>query len=183
MRAIEADSAAVEAENVLLEQQLQETASAALSPAEVQQLTQAVARAQAEASRRREQLAMLSRAYEQAVQAPSPKAAKGPQPPSSSEAQRSASRYRRLGDSYLAAYQYPKAAGAYEQALRFKDDPDTHTKLAFLYSRLLHNPAQAQRHLAQAATRDPTSTTLRVTPGAQGLPRKSWQLLWSWLTQ
>ena len=105
------------------------------------------------------------------------------QPPAPSDVHRSAQRYRRLGDAYLATYQYPNAADAYEQALTFRDDPDTHARLAFLYSRLLHNPEKAQRHTAAAVARDPTSTTLGATAGAQGLPRKGWRLLWAWLTQ
>jgi tetratricopeptide (TPR) repeat protein len=177
IKTLEAEYAAVEAEKISLEQQLQEAASASLSPAEVQQLTQAAARSQGEAARLREQMVALSRAYEQIVQAPKP------QPPAPSDVHRSALRYRQLGDAYLAAYQYPKAAEAYEQALTVKDDPDTHTRLAFLYSRLLHDPRKAQRHTAAASDRDPTSTTLGVTAGAQGLPRKNWRLIWHWLTK
>lgn len=182
---LEEEYAAVEAERASLAQQLEEAVSASLSPAEVEQLTQAVARSQDEAKRLREQMATLSRAYEQLAQAP-PEPSRRSQSsdtPSAAERQRTAARYRRLGDAYLAASQYPKAAEAYEQSLTIRDDPDTHTKLAFLYSRLLHNPTQAQRHLAHGRAQDASSTTLAVTPGAQGLPRKSWRLLWSWLTQ
>lgn len=176
---LEADYAAVEAEKAALEQQLEAASSAALPPAEVQRLTQAVESAQDEAARLREQMVVLSRAYEELVRPPI-RSAVG----SAADARRSAQRYRRLGDAYLAAYQYPKAANAYEQALALREAPDLHTRLAFLYSRLLHNPTQAQRHLAAASpTNDPSSTTLGVTPGAQGLPRTGWRLLWSWLTQ
>lgn len=185
MLVLEEAYAAVEVEKAALEQQLEASAAASLSPVEVQQLMQAVARSQGEAQRLREQMATLSRAYEQLAGAArdSSRRSQPSAAPTAAEHQQSAARYRRLGDTYLAMYQYPKAAEAYEQALRFKDDPDTHTKLAFLYSRLLHNPEQAQRHLAAAPARDPSSTTLGVTPGAQGLPRKGWRLLWNWLTQ
>ena len=179
MTAVEAQSAAVEAEKAALEQQLQDAASAALSPEEVQQLTQTVTRAQGDAERLREQMVTLSRAYEQLAQPTAPSAAV----PAADDV-RAALRYRRLGDLYLATYQYPKAAQAYERALTLKESPDVHTQLAFLYSRLLHDPARAQRHVAASAVyQDPTSTSLGVTPGAQGLPRKGWRLLWSWLTQ
>ena len=179
MTAIDVEYATVEAEKVSLQQQLQKAASDALAPEEVQQLTQTVGRVQGEADRLREQMVVLSRAYEQLAQAPSPSAGK----PATDDG-RLAQRYRRLGDVYLATYQYPRAAQAYERALTLKEAPDMHTRLAFLYSRLLHNPEKAQRHAAAAAAyQDPASTTLNATPGAQGLPRKSWQLLWSWLKQ
>lgn len=179
MTAIEAEYAAVEAEKVSLQQQLRGVSSHALTPEETRQLTQTVTRVQGEADRLREQMAVLSRAYEQLAQAP----ASSTQKPAADDV-RSAKRYRRLGDLYLATYQYPKAAQAYEHALTLKEAPDMHTRLAFLYSRLLHNPEKAQRHAAaSAAYQDPASTSLGVTPGAQGLPRKGWRLLWSWLTQ
>jgi len=96
-----------------------------------------------------------------------------------------AERSRRLGDAYLAAYQYPQAVEAFEHALTFEENPTVHAKLAFIYSRILHNPDKAQPHVALAASnrQDPTVTALGSMANAEGLPRRGWRLLWAWLTQ
>ena len=111
--------------------------------------------------------------------------ASAPAPPTRTEQNQLAARSRRLGDAYLASYQYPKAAEAFERALTLREDPTLHAKLAFIYGRMLHDAEKAQLHAALASStgQDPTVTALGSVAQAQGLPRKGWQLLWNWLTQ
>jgi len=91
--------------------------------------------------------------------------------------------HRRLGESYVAVYQYPKAAKAFEQSLTFQDDAVVHAKLAFMYTRLLPNADLAERHLALAAPGYPAKITLDDTGRASDLPRNNWKLVWKWLTE
>lgn len=91
--------------------------------------------------------------------------------------------HRRLGESYVATYQYPRAAKAFEQSLTYKDDAVVHAKLAFIYTRLLPNIDLAERHLALAAPGYPAKIALDDTARASDLPRNNWKLVWQWLTE
>ncbi len=89
-----------------------------------------------------------------------------------------------IADQFLTQYPYhAKAANVLEQSLTFQDDPDVHSKLAFLYSQLLHNRRKAEQHLALASPSDPAISTLGGAASAYGLARSDWQLFWQWLTQ
>ena len=91
--------------------------------------------------------------------------------------------YRTRGEAHLATHQYPKAAAAFEQSLVLEDDPSVHVKLAFIYSRFLHDAEKAQRHTLKTPSADPSVTALGGFARANGLPRKSRKLVWQWLTQ
>ena len=92
-----------------------------------------------------------------------------------------ASQYKEVGEGYLRIGDYARAAEAFEQSLKLREDPELHTRLAFLYSRFLHQGDLARQHTAQS----PTLSSLQ--PGdasrAQHMPRSSWRLLRDWLTQ
>jgi len=206
IESLEREYAVVEAEKTALEGQLNEARNTGLTLAEAEQLQAALARERAQEAHLHEQIVELSRAYEQMAQvwrqdqqeprrksrgitardAHGSEASSHPPPaPSAAENNRLAQRYRSLGDAYLAAYQYPKAADAFERALTLREDATLHAKLAFIYGRMLHDADKARLHtaLASSAGADPTVTALGAVAQAQGLPRKSWRLLWAWLTQ
>lgn len=199
----------VEASKATLEVQLKDVAAASLSPAEVEQLGLALARQQEEEQRLKEQLADLSRAYEavaqqgpgQAAAPPVPAVRPAPAakaPPASAadaiaeadvaqeldERQRLADRYRELGTTYLASHRYPEAVQAFEESLRYLDDPTVHTRLAFIYGRLLSNPEKSAYHLAQSPHGvDPATSTLRSASEGSGVPRSHRKLFWDWLVK
>lgn len=182
-----------------LETQLKDAASSTLTPAEVEQLGLALARSQDEQDALRAKLLELSRAYESMAVAPSPglsDSGQAPRPAADAlsgetsardeaiAVQERATRYRLLGEAYLASHRYPEAAEAFEQSLAYVDDPDVHTHLVFLYSRILHNPEKAVFHRARAPSRiDATTTSLQTTAGATNLPRNQRKLIWEWLTK
>ena len=173
-----------------LETQLSEVAVRAITPFELQQVASAIAEQQMEHTRLTDRLERLSRDYEQLASA-APAARQGeivvgqPRSPAraSPDAARSARLYRDLGDAYLTTNRYAEAARMFEQSLTLHEDPEVHSRLAFLYSRLLHNPTEAARHAAMASDRDEVTAGLAAASRADGLPRKSTRLVWRWLTQ
>lgn len=194
--ALQSELVASELRKAELETQLQEAAITSLTPAEVEQLGLALAQSQDEQEALRTKLLELSRAYESvaagpvgtvAVGAPKAAIAATGEPSARGEAiaaQARATRYRLLGEAYLASHRYPEAAEAFEQSLAHVDDPAVHTHLVFLYSRMLHNPDKAVFHRAKAPNRvDATTESLRTTAGANNLPRNPRKLLWEWLTK
>jgi len=170
--------------------------------AQSQQLTQ---ERQVEETRLRGQLAELSHAYERLARVPGAEseeltlpalADRAPavaheQTPVSAAAEtvrprtpggeQLARHYRDLGESYLATEQYRKAAEAFERSLLYHDDPDVHTRLEFIYTRLLPSPQQARRHALLASPDRHSLSGLQGSANAQGLPRSGWQFLWDWL--
>lgn len=191
LNALEQHAADAGAKHSALKSQLDDLAVHSLTPAEAEQLAQSHVRSVEERHRLADRLATLSRTVEQLVQSQEQLEAqvmkrKGPsqgRAPTYPSAQRLAGLYQDLGKSYLATYQYAKAADALERSLTFQDDLDTHNRLAFLYSRLLHNRQKAEQHLAKASSTDHSTSTLGGAASAYGLPRNEWQLLWQWLTQ
>lgn len=100
------------------------------------------------------------------------------------QAEELAKRYRHIGEFCLAAYQYPRAADAFERSLTYKDDPKVHATLAFLYGRLLPNPEKAAWHADRAPSGAITAqAVLDPTTQAEGFPRKTHKLVWRWLTR
>jgi len=198
VQALEQNLTAAAAEQASLESQLQAAQSRALTPAEMEQVAQAIAKRQEEERLLRDRLAMLSEAYEQTVrqrsEPPQPSAAEASPPVASSSLQalapppradpgQLAARFRKLGESYVAIEDYPKAAETFERSLVLRDDPAVHARLAFLYGRMLHDPQKAQLHASLARFHPPTAGTIGAPASAHGLPRKGWRLVWDWLTQ
>jgi len=156
---------------------------------------------QAQEERLRQQLAELSRAYEQvaktqqvaanALPAESVEATREQTPvkaptevirPHTPDRNELAQRYREAGDHHLANQSYRKAAAAFERSLAFEDDPTVHTKLEFLYTRLVPDLQRARRHATLASADRHPFSGLSGTSGAQGLPRSGRRLLWDWLS-
>ena len=100
------------------------------------------------------------------------------------QAEELAKRYQHIGEFCLAAYQYPRAADAFERSLTYKDDPKVHATLAFLYGRLWPNPEKASWHADRAPEGAITAqAVLDPTTKAEGFPRKTHKLVWRWLTR
>lgn len=198
--ALQREAASTESARTALQSQVHEVIIRSLSPNELQQLTNALIQQQSAEEQREGQLAELSRAYEElathsidsALASTSSSShrvrAAGADTtrmrPNGLPAQQAARLYRNLGESYLATTQYPKAAEAFEQSLQWEENPTVHGKLAFLYSRFIHNREKAEYHAARAPAGQPSAVTaLGSTAKEQGYPRSGWQLIWQWLTQ
>ena len=98
------------------------------------------------------------------------------------QAQQLATRYRHLGEFCLAAYQYPRAADAFEKSLSYKDDPDVHASLAFIYGRLLLDPDKAALHTAFASEgKINAEHAFEPVNKSSGMPRRTRDLVWRWL--
>jgi len=168
----------IEANREAVAAQLDELVSRSPTPAELAQLSETFTRQRQEVAQLTERVGALSRAAEEA-EMPRPS-----HPPTSAEdARQQALRYRQFGERYLATYQYPKAAKAFERSLTYRDDPLVHAKLAFLYSRLVPNQQKWAYHAAHAPPGYPAQLALDGTAGTQGLPRSSRRLFWDWLTK
>lgn len=192
---LQQEYAAVEAQRTELEADLNEAARSLLTPAEVEQLGLALARHQDEEERLRQEVEALTHAYEQTTQewalleqqmAGQPsrdgKEAAAVKGASRRDRMRSAARLRALGEMYLATHQYAQAAQAFEESLTYQDHPGVHSRLVFIYGRMLHDPEKARIHTALAPAKgDPTTSTMMATPNAYALPRKQSRLLWNWL--
>lgn len=193
------------------ESQIKQAAGAGLTRAEIEQLSDVVAIRASNAKELEERMEALSHAFEQlawkhielqeqtgqsAPPGPSPLMAEpGFTPASASapiskeqekqqmrEAEALSKRYRHLGEFCMAAYQYPRAAEALEKSLSYKDDPQVHATLAFLYGRLLLDPEKAALHAAFAPDGAVTAeNVLSKTTQASGMPRRDRDLVWRWL--
>ncbi len=198
--ALQQEVASTASDRTALQSQVHAAAIRSLSPNELQQLTDALAQQHSAEDQRKEQLAELSHAYEElatrsADSAPASTASSSYRArvdgadatrtlPTGLNSQQAARLYRNLGESYLATTQYPKSAEAFERSLQWEDNPAVHGKLAFLYSRFVHNREKAAYHAARApAGRPLVVTALGSTAKEQGYPRSGWQLIWQWLTQ
>jgi myosin heavy subunit len=91
-------------------------------------------------------------------------------------------RYREAGDRHLANQDYRKAAMAFEKSLAFEDNPMVHTKLEFLYKRLIPDERLAKRHATLASAGRQPLSGLEDSARAHGMPRSGRRLLWDWLT-
>ncbi len=188
----------LQAEKRALEQTMTARDRKALTRAETDQLSDALAQQAAQKQQLAQQLADLSGDYERLAQDRKQLVqgidAHPPEPGSTWASQLAAwatglgtredtlaSQYKDVGEGYLRIGDYARAAEAFEQSLKLREDPELHTQLAFLYSRFLHQGDLARQHTAQS----PTLPSLQ--PGdasrAQHMPRSSWQLLRDWLTQ
>ena len=190
LKMTEQQIASSQAERAVLEAALSETAARAITPEELRQLAGTIAAQREEHARLQGRVEKLSQAYEQLARTGSPTqqaevAVGQPTSParSSPEEIRSARLYRDLGDAYLATTRYAEAAGMFEQSLTLKEDPEVHSRLAFLYGRLLHDPVRAARHAARSSNHDDVTAGLAAASRADGLPRKNTRLVWRWLTQ
>ena len=196
-----------------LEAQLTAAAASGLTRAEVEQLSDLTALQDRQASALGERMEALSHAFEQLAwkhielqEAAGQSAPPGPAPslaestdtsavdgapisrPEAKQRQRQAEelakRYQHIGEFCLAAYQYPRAADAFERSLTYKDNPKVHATLAFLYGRLWPNPEKAAWHADRAPSDAMTAQdVLDPTTTAQGFPRKTRKLVWRWLTR
>lgn len=191
MHTLDQQAADAAAKQSVLKAQLNDLAVHSLTPAEAEQLAQSYAESVEQRRQLAERLTTVSRTVEQLTQSQEQLEAQVLKRNSTSQtklptypnARQLATLYNELGNSYLATYQYARAADALERSLTFQDDPETHNRLAFLYSRLLHNRQKAEQHLAKASSSDPATGTLGGAASAYGLPRSDWQMLWQWLTQ
>ncbi len=194
------------------EAQLNAAIAEGLTKEQVEQLSQTVEKERREASELHARLEALSRAFEQLVlkhidlqeatgqsakpgaapivEAPpgevfaqkTPPSGRSGKPQRQHEAEQLAARYRHLGQWCMAAYQYPRAAQAFERSLTYQDSREIHATLAFLYSRLLPDEEKAAYHAALAPQGVSAQAAMDPTTQTHGLPRKDRSLLWHWLT-
>jgi predicted nucleic acid-binding Zn-ribbon protein len=205
--ALRREAAEAEGARIALEADLRLAMAQSLTLAEAEQVAEIHAQSEAEVRRLHELLEEGADAYEELMarsdemerqlvailQAPpsgkGARAVAAVQPPVGSQplrpatAQHLAKLHRRLGESYVATYQYPKAARAFEQSLTYKDDAVVHAKLAFIYTRLLPNVELAERHLALAAPGYPAKIALDDAARASDLPRSNLKMVMKWLTE
>lgn len=196
--ALKQNVAAAETANAVLEAQLKETMHRSLTRAEVEQLAMIIAQRQQDEQHLQTQVLELSHAYEalatstedlrtQVAQQPARKGSSRTAAPSRAASpgldfRRSARLYRDLGEAHLAMRQYDKAASAFEESLRWQDDPDIHARLEFIYTRLLPNQEKAVYHAARAPTGETELTPLDSIASVHGYPRDDRRLVWQWLT-
>lgn len=195
LQGLQREVTAKAAETATLTQRLKELDRRAMTEAELEQLAELLEDGQKRQAFLKERILELSNAYEAlARQAPAAAAAKPASAdlppvvvpdPRVSEAHRrkQADLQRQLGDIYLAAYQFDKAAQAFEQSLALHDDPNVHAQLAFIYNRFLHDEERANRHVALAIGVEPATRALDPMAHQQGLPRRDERLVWKWLIQ
>ncbi len=194
-----------------LEAQVARAVDAGLTRAELEQLSDVVARRESNTEELQERMEALSHAFEQlawkhielqeetgqsASPGPSPLMAepgfipaegdsaisKEQQRQEKREAGRLAKRYRHLGEFCMAAYQYPRAADAFEKSLSYKDDPQVHATLAFLYGRLWLDPEKAALHAAFAPDgKVNAENAFAEANRSSGMPRRSRDVVWRWL--
>jgi chromosome segregation ATPase len=200
------DVTAKAAESAVLNQRVKELDRRALSEAELQDLAGMLEEGQKRQAFLQERILELSNAYEVLVRqqqalpgpaatkhkkrqakaaVPAPALVAQPAAPSApaTHQRKAADLQRQLGDIYVAAYQFDKAAEAFEQSLTLYDDPNVHAQLAFLYNRFLHNQDLANRHVALAIGVDSSTRALNPMAQQHGLPRRDERLVWEWLIQ
>lgn len=195
LQGLQRDVTAKAAETTSLTQHLKDLDRRAMTEAELEQLAALLEEGQQQQAFLKERILEISNAYEvlarrelpaPATPAKSAKAAKPPAPNarvSSVQQRKAADLQRQLGDIYVAAYQFDKAAQAFEQSLALHDDPNVHAQLAFIYNRFLHNEERANRHVALALGVEPATRALDPMAHQQGLPRRDERLVWKWLIQ